>query len=62
MTWEQMTFGVSILVLAMQGVSMYTTARLKVWALERFVSKTDFLETLNLWSRTEDRPKAKSHA
>ena len=61
MTLEQATFGVSIVVLVMQGMSMYTVAKIKVWAMERFVSKSDFLETLHFWSKT-DRPKEGSHA
>lgn len=62
MTLEQATFGLSLIVIAMQGISLYTQAKLKVWALERFVSKTDFLDTLNMWSRADRADKERGHA
>lgn len=55
MTVEQATLAITVIILAMQGVNMYTTARLKLWALEKFVSKSDFLDNLHLWSRDNER-------
>lgn len=49
MTWEAATFGISIIVLAMQGAQLYTSAKLKLWALEKFVTKSDFLDSIQLW-------------
>jgi hypothetical protein len=61
MTIEQATFAISIIVLVMQGVSLYTSARIKVWVLERFVSKADFLETLTLWSNQDQKQNSRSN-
>lgn len=42
MSWEAATFGMTALVLVMQGISLYTQAKIKLWALEKFVTKDDF--------------------
>ena len=55
MNWEAATFAVTVAVLALQAWNMYITASLKLWATERFVSKTDFLDTLHLWNKDKDR-------
>jgi len=53
MNWEAATFALTAIVLVLQGIAVYTTSQIKVWSLEKFVSKKDFLETLHLWSRKE---------
>lgn len=50
MDWEKASFGVTIAVLALQAWNLYISASIKLWASERFVTKTDFLNTLSLWS------------
>ena len=54
MTWEQATFYLSAVVLVMQAVNLYTTAKVKLWAVEKFVTKGDFLSTLDMWSKTSN--------
>lgn len=49
MTWEASTFVLTVMVLALQAWNLYVSASIKLWAEQRFVSKQDFLETLNLW-------------
>lgn len=50
MTIEFASLGLTALVLVMQGVNMYTTASLKAWSLKEFVSKSDFMDLLELWN------------
>lgn len=58
MTVEQIAAVAGMGVVLLQGVSLWFTLRIKLdisnvklWAEQRFVSKTDFLDTLHLWGR-----------
>ena len=53
MDYDQLTFFVGLAILAMQGFNVYLSNSIKLWAVQKFVAKTDFLETLQLWSRAE---------
>lgn len=53
MDWEKASFFLGVLVLAMQAWNLYISSSLKLWAMERFITKTDFLETVHLWTKGE---------
>lgn len=41
MNWEQASFIVGIIVLAVQGFQAYVTMGLKLWVTQKFVAKDD---------------------
>lgn len=41
MTWEQATFAIGVIVLAVQGFQAYITMGVKLWTRENFVAKED---------------------
>jgi hypothetical protein len=62
MDWEKASFFLGLLVLALQAWNLYISNSLKLWAIEKFVSKTDFLNTLEMWSDTDRRPVHERHS
>jgi hypothetical protein len=62
MNYEQAAFFVSIAVLAMQAWNLYMSATLKLWAYKTFVSKSDFLDTIEMWSKFGIIPKKEGAA
>lgn len=50
-SWEGASFALTALVVVLQAINLYTTATLKVWALQKFITKADFLDTLQLWGK-----------
>lgn len=65
MNWEAATFGLSVVVVVLQFTSLYTLTRIKLWSLEKFltkedadktyVSKTSFLDTLHIWNKSGEK-------
>lgn len=55
MNWEIAGTGLSAIVIILQAVSLYTQSQIKVWSLQTFISKKDFLDTLALWGDTRPR-------
>jgi hypothetical protein len=55
MTWEQVAAGMAIISIVLQGINLYITACVKLWAVQTFVSKSDFLNTLEMWSRADSK-------
>ncbi len=49
MNWEAATFALSVIVVVLQFTNIYISTRIKLWTVQNFVSKTDFLETLHMW-------------
>lgn len=45
MTWEQIAAGMAIFSVVLQGVNLYITTNIKLWAVQTFVSKADFRES-----------------
>lgn len=54
---EVWSLGLTAVVLALQVWNVYITNRIKLWAMERFVTKSDFLETLHFWSNGNGKSK-----
>lgn len=53
MNWEKASFFLGIFILALQAWNLYISNNLKLWAMEKFVTKADFLETVHLWTKAD---------
>lgn len=51
MEYDKLAFFVSLGVLALQGVNLYISTSIKLWAVEKFVTKKDFLDTIHMWAK-----------
>jgi hypothetical protein len=55
MDWEKASFFMGLVVLALQAWNLYISSQLKLWVHQTFVTKTDFLDTLHMWSSSNER-------
>jgi hypothetical protein len=55
MDWEKASFFLGLIVLVLQAWNLYISTSLKLWALEKFVTKTDFLDTLQMWHKSDQK-------